>query len=108
MDDLEEQCQEALFEVCDARERYPRQCADVLQKCIQLKNDIHMMKVSQTSKPVFERSVHFNIELNENELCFERLDDKLQDIADKLDNLKAVADQIERERTYEMNKLLRS
>ena len=109
MDDLEEQCQEALFEVCDARERYPRQCADVLQKCIQLKNDIHMMKVSsQTSKPVFERSVDFNIELNEKEICFERLDNKLQDIANKLDNLKAVADQIERERTYEMNKLLRS
>lgn len=67
-----------------------------------------MMKVSQTSKPVFERSVPFNIELNENEICFERLDERLQEIASKLDNLKAVADQIERERTYEMNKLLRT
>lgn len=49
LDDLEEQCQEALFEVCDARERYPRQCADVLKKCIQLKNDIHVMNILNRS-----------------------------------------------------------
>lgn len=39
-DDLEQQCEEALFEVCDARERYPLQCAKELENCIQLTNEI--------------------------------------------------------------------
>lgn len=42
LDDLEQQCEDALFELCDARERYPLRCAEELQKCIQLKNDIHV------------------------------------------------------------------
>lgn len=39
-DDLEQQCEEALFEVCDARERYPLQCAKELENCIKLTNEI--------------------------------------------------------------------
>lgn len=39
-DDLEQQCEEALFEVCDARERYPLQCTKELENCIKLTNEI--------------------------------------------------------------------
>lgn len=39
-DDLEQQCEEAVFEVCDARERYPLQCAKELENCIKLTNEI--------------------------------------------------------------------
>lgn len=39
-DDLEQQCEDALFEVCDARERYPLQCAKELENCIKLTNEI--------------------------------------------------------------------
>lgn len=40
LDDLEQQCEDALFEVCDARERYPLQCAKELENCIKLTNEI--------------------------------------------------------------------
>lgn len=39
-DDLEQECEEAVFEVCDARERYPIQCAKELENCIKLTNEI--------------------------------------------------------------------
>lgn len=41
-DDLEQQCEDSLFEVCDSRERYPQQCATELEKCIKLANEIHV------------------------------------------------------------------
>ncbi|XP_076234882.1 uncharacterized protein LOC143179498 isoform X2 [Calliopsis andreniformis] len=113
MDDLEQQCEDALFELCDARERYPQRCADELQKCIQLKNNIHMIKVCQKSSlidtvPVLEQNVNFHDKFNEKEIHFEHLDCKLQNIMNKLDNLKAVMEQIEREKTCEINKLLKT
>lgn len=40
LDDLEEQCEDVVFEVCDARERYPLQCAKEFEKCIKLTNEI--------------------------------------------------------------------
>lgn len=40
--DLEQQCEDSLFEVCDSRERYPQQCATELEKCIKLTNKIHV------------------------------------------------------------------
>nr|XP_050867994.1 uncharacterized protein LOC127072031 isoform X5 [Vespula vulgaris] len=44
-DDLEEQCEDALFEVCDARERYPLLCAEELEKCLRLTTEIQTIKV---------------------------------------------------------------
>lgn len=41
-DDLEQQCEDAVFEVCDARERYPLQCAKELERCIKLTNEIYV------------------------------------------------------------------
>ncbi|XP_011689573.1 PREDICTED: uncharacterized protein LOC105451066 [Wasmannia auropunctata] len=41
-DELEQQCEDAVFELCDARERYPLQCARELERCIKLTNEIHV------------------------------------------------------------------
>lgn len=43
LDNIEQQCEDAVFEVCDARERYPSRCADELQKSIKLKNNMNVM-----------------------------------------------------------------
>ncbi|XP_076638613.1 uncharacterized protein LOC143350383 [Colletes latitarsis] len=112
MDNLEEQCEDALFELCDARERYPLRCANELKTSFQLINDIHMLKVcgklnNISDKPsALEQSTHININFNEKEMSFEHLDYKLQDIANKLDNLEAVRKQVEREKMCKINKLL--
>lgn len=113
MDDIEQQCEDAVFILCDARERYPLRCADEFQKSIKLKNEINMLKIFQKSTvmnelPILEQTERLNLEFNENEMCFDRLDSKLQNIINKLDNLKAVVEQIEREKTCWINKLLES
>ncbi|XP_071868529.1 uncharacterized protein [Bombus fervidus] len=112
MDDVEQQCEDALFELCDARERYPSRCADELQKSIKLKNEINMLKVfkrTATNEPfILSQNKYLNLDFNKNEMCFDHLDFKLQDVANKLNNLKAVMDQIEREKTCWVNKLLES
>ncbi|XP_031833649.1 uncharacterized protein LOC116427443 [Nomia melanderi] len=111
MDDLEQQCEDALFELCDARERYPLKCAKEFRKCIQLKNEIQMTSVIQKSNVIddtLEQSVHVNGNFNKKEVCFEYFDYKLQNIINKLDNLKAVKEQINREKTCEINKLLKN
>lgn len=48
LDDLEQQCEDAVFEVCDARERYPLQCAKELEKCIELTNEIYVRTLYRT------------------------------------------------------------
>ncbi|XP_050590352.1 uncharacterized protein LOC126922120 [Bombus affinis] len=111
MNNIEEQCEDALFELCDARERYPSRCADELQKSIKLKNEINMLKVfkkSTTTNEPFILSQNLNLDFNKNEMCFDHLDFNLQDVVNKLNNLKAVMDQIEREKTCWVNKLLES
>lgn len=47
-----------------------------------------------------------NLNFNKNKICFNYLDSKLQNSINKLNNLKAIMDQIEREKTYCINKLL--
>lgn len=47
-DDLEQQCEDAVFNVCDARERYPLQCTKELEKCIKLTNEICVGIVCRT------------------------------------------------------------
>ncbi|XP_076656789.1 uncharacterized protein LOC143361336 [Halictus rubicundus] len=111
MDNLEQQCEDALFELCDAREQCPFKCAAELRKCIQLKNEIQMINVAQKSNVidnVVEQKIHFDDNFNKEEVCFEHLDFKLKSITSELNNLKAVMDQIEREKTCEINKLLKS
>ncbi|CAK9814084.1 hypothetical protein ANTQUA_LOCUS7931 [Anthophora quadrimaculata] len=111
MDDIEQQCEDAVFELCDARERYPLRCADELKKSIKLKSDINMLKVCQKSSLIDEQfSLELNknlyINLDENKICFDQLGYRLQNVISKLDNLKAVMDQIDREKTCLINKLL--
>ncbi|XP_003705254.2 uncharacterized protein LOC100879420 [Megachile rotundata] len=104
---LEQQCEDALFELCDARERYPMECANELEKCIKLKTDIHMMKVSIKSNTIdYVDHKNCNINVNEKKISFKHLDHKLQNMTNKLDNLKAVMDQIEREKVSWTHKLL--
>lgn len=72
-----------------------------------------MLKIFQRSTvmnelPILEQTERLNLEFNENEMCFDHLDSKLQNITNKLDNLKAVVEQIEREKTCWINKLLES
>lgn len=40
VDDLEQECEDAVFEVCDARERFPIRCINELTDCIKLENEI--------------------------------------------------------------------
>ncbi|XP_017767660.1 PREDICTED: uncharacterized protein LOC108556187 [Eufriesea mexicana] len=111
MDDYEQQCEDALFELCDTRERYPSRCTNELKKSIKLKNDINMLKVFQKwtgidELPFLEQNEYLNLNFNKSEMCFDHLDFKLQYIMNKLNNLKAIMDQIEREKTCWVNKLL--
>jgi len=56
LDDLEQQCEDAVFELCDARERYPLQCARELERCIKLTNEIYVSALYRTDNiilPVF-------------------------------------------------------
>ncbi|XP_076762416.1 uncharacterized protein LOC143430231 [Xylocopa sonorina] len=110
MDDIEQQCEDALFELCDARERYPLRCAEELQKSIKLQNDINMLKVFKKSSTIdeptlLEQNERLDLNFSENK-CFDHFDLKLQNIINKLHNLKSVMDQIERERTCWINELL--
>ncbi|GAB1868283.1 hypothetical protein CAJAP_09362 [Camponotus japonicus] len=113
MDDLEQQCEEALFEVCDARERYPLQCAKELENCIKLTNEICMAKVlvkpmKIPDLPFFtnEHSTMLEKNLSEATELLKTQDHKLEIMIDKIDNLTAVLDQIKRDKLSNINKLL--
>lgn len=43
LDNLEQQCEDALFKLCDARERYPLRCSNQLKESIQLNSDMHVI-----------------------------------------------------------------
>ncbi|XP_012538550.1 uncharacterized protein LOC105837914 [Monomorium pharaonis] len=113
MDDLEQQCEDAMFEVCDARERYPLQCAKELEKCIKLTNEIYMTKV--LTKPVKildmpsftnEHSTTFQKNFLEAAVLLKTQEHKLQMMIDKIDNLTATLNQIKKDKLCEVNKLL--
>lgn len=113
MSDLEQECEDALFAVCDARERFPFKCADELQKCIKLRNDINMLKVAMKPTPPFnvprltdEQAALLGEDMDEKN-DFEFLDRRLRNSVNKLDNLKLTIKQINREKVCEMNKLLK-
>lgn len=110
MDDLEQQCEEALFEVCDARERYPLQCAKELENCIKLTNEICMAKVlvkpmKIPDLPFFtnEHSTMLEKNLSEATELLKTQDHKLEIMIDKIDNLTAVLDQIKRDKILILN-----
>ncbi|KAI4490338.1 hypothetical protein M0802_010715 [Mischocyttarus mexicanus] len=112
-DDLEEQCENAVFEVCDARERYPFLCAEELEKCIRLTNEIQTVKVVQNIKefndiePLTEEQkvILYNTSKNEN-VPYKREGMILKKMNNKIDNLKMIIEQIEKEKFCEINKLL--
>ncbi|XP_011644380.1 uncharacterized protein LOC105431702 [Pogonomyrmex barbatus] len=116
MDDLEQQCEDAVFEVCDARERYPLQCANELEKSIKLTNEIYMTKIF--AKPSDSTSVldvpfltnehltTFQKNFTETTELLKTHEHKLQVMTDKINNLTAVLDQIKRDNLCEFNKLL--
>lgn len=112
MNDLEQECEDAVFEVCDARERFPLKCAEELQNCIKLKNDINMIRVALKQTPPLDmpsltdqQAVYLNNDSKQDFECFDR---RLNVAIKKLDNLKSAMEQVKREKVCEMNKLLRN
>jgi len=53
LDDLEQQCEDAVFELSDVRERYPLQCASELESCIKLTNEIYVSALCGTANIAF-------------------------------------------------------
>ena len=53
LDDLEQQCEDVLFDLCDTRERYPLLCAKELEKFIKLTNEIHVSALHRTDNYYF-------------------------------------------------------
>ncbi|XP_032664675.1 uncharacterized protein LOC116841166 [Odontomachus brunneus] len=113
MDDLEKQCEDAVFEVCDARERFPLLCAEELNKCIKLTNEIQMTrvlteKVKTLDVPTFtdERYAILEKDLSILTCLLKTQENKLQMMIDKIDNLKTTLEQIKKDKLCEMNKLL--
>ncbi|XP_063992088.1 uncharacterized protein LOC135170309 isoform X2 [Diachasmimorpha longicaudata] len=43
--DLEQQCEDVVFELCDIRERYPQKCAEELSKALRLTTQINKAPV---------------------------------------------------------------
>ncbi|KAK2580213.1 hypothetical protein KPH14_012473 [Odynerus spinipes] len=112
MDDLEEQCEDALFQVCDARERYPMLCAEELEKCIKLTNEIHTIKVVSKTKEFKdlpplneEQSIILNNASKKQNVSYEHQDMQLKKMLDKINNLNMIIEQIEKEKFCEINKL---
>ncbi|XP_015178185.1 PREDICTED: uncharacterized protein LOC107067310 [Polistes dominula] len=113
--DLEEQCEDAIFEVCDARERYPMLCAEELEKCIRLTNEIQTAKVVQNIKKfndieplTEEQNVILYKESNKQNYPFKCKGVVIKRMKCKFDNLKMVVEQLKREKYCDINKLLNS
>ncbi|XP_011881878.1 PREDICTED: uncharacterized protein LOC105569768 [Vollenhovia emeryi] len=112
MGDLEQQCEDALFEVCDARERYPLLCAKELGKCIKLTNEICMARVlAKPAKilnvPAFtDEHLAMLQGLSETAELLRTQEHKVQAMIDKIHNMTAALEQINRDKLCEINKLL--
>ncbi|XP_072749393.1 uncharacterized protein [Anoplolepis gracilipes] len=113
MDDLEQQCEDAMFEVCDARERYPLQCAKELGNCIKLTNEICMakvlvkpIKIPDLSSFTNKHSTMFEKNFSEATELLKTQEQKLQVMIEKIDNLKTVLDLIKKNKSNNINKLL--
>ncbi|XP_015591046.1 uncharacterized protein LOC107265775 [Cephus cinctus] len=114
--ELEEQCENAVFEVCDARERYPSKCAQELAKCIELETEINTgtinlkstkpLNVLKLSKAQDDRHRAVNVEWKTYS-CQQIQDEKLQKLLEKMNNLKAVLEQIEKDKFSEINRLIK-
>ncbi|KAG5312090.1 TT30A protein, partial [Acromyrmex insinuator] len=94
LDDLEQQCEDVVFELCDARERYPLLCAKELEKLIKLTNEIHMMKVLVKPAKILdvpsftnEHSAMLKKNLLETTELLKTQEHKLQVMIDKINNL---------------------
>ncbi|KAG7202560.1 hypothetical protein KM043_009756 [Ampulex compressa] len=114
MDNLEQQCEEATFEVSDAREQYPSKCANELQKYIQLTNNIHAMKVEARSHEhqdfstiTEQQSILLGTKFIKENVSLKHLDDKVKEMLHKFENLRCVMQQVEEEKACIFNKLLK-
>lgn len=115
MDSLEEQCENAVFLVCDARERYPVLCAEELVNCIRLTNEINTVKVISKTKEFKdiqhleeEQSRLLNTISTKKNISYEQQNLELKKMLDKIDNLHKIVEQIEKEKSCEINKLFYS
>ncbi|XP_043273248.1 uncharacterized protein [Venturia canescens] len=118
MDDLEKECENTVFEVCDARERYPNMCVSELTRCIKLENELSLEPVKHGPRtkigasPMSKEQMLFLEYLqigSKNEVApKEEINKKMKSLLNKLDNLTLVVEQIEKEKCEEMNRLLRN
>ncbi|XP_011142694.1 uncharacterized protein LOC105185126 [Harpegnathos saltator] len=115
MGDQEQQCEDAVFEVCDARERFPQLCAGELENCIKLTNEIYMTKVLTKQVKTLDMSflTDGRYTILEKDLSMvigllKMQDNGLQAMIDKIDNLKTTLEQIKKDKLCEINRLLRS
>ncbi|XP_066599184.1 uncharacterized protein [Prorops nasuta] len=118
-DDLEQQCEDAVYEVCDARERFPKLCAKELAQSIKIKNEINMadVKPDNTDVPSFhvlnltkEKQSVFHLPLPKDTTATDifKMNTTLKEMSHKLDDLRTVVEQLEKEKTCETNKYLKN
>ncbi|KAF7991833.1 hypothetical protein HCN44_010634 [Aphidius gifuensis] len=105
--DLEEQCEDAVFELSDTRERYPKKCAELFKQSLQLESQIAMQPVElnkpkKLPKPVitdyqkelFNKFMEKNLS---NDL------DKYKKMTNEIQNLRIILDQMKRDKSSSIN-----
>ncbi|KAK0182506.1 hypothetical protein PV327_000642 [Microctonus hyperodae] len=102
--DLEQECEDALFELCDVRERYPAKCADELEQCLHLIRRINMksprrdviekldeISITDDQKILFQNALIVNKDKYKN---WKRTDNEFNKILTNIDDLIIVLEQI--------------
>jgi len=116
MDDIEQQCDDAVFEVCDARERYPAMCADEREKSTILENEISMEPVKSRIPAKLDRVLITNeqkilfdsLGIGKKKMSTELGGGKLKNLLNKMEDLKIAAELIRREKYCDINRLLKT
>ncbi|XP_046750554.1 uncharacterized protein LOC124413815 [Diprion similis] len=110
--DLEERCEDAVFKVCDARERYSKKCAEGLDNYLCLKTRLVMKSIVLESIPLdlnFEIPSQMAVQVRRNyeqdQLVHCSWNDRaqqLQHMMDKIHDLKIALKQVEDNRNFEL------
>ncbi|XP_046433416.1 uncharacterized protein LOC124308628 [Neodiprion virginianus] len=113
LQNLEERCEDAVFKVCDARERFSRKCAEGLDNYLFLETRLVMKSVVLESIPLgldfgipshIAEQVQRNCEQRQPVRCnWNDRAKQLQCMMDKIDELKIVLKQVEDNRNFELS-----
>ncbi|XP_003426959.1 uncharacterized protein LOC100679118 [Nasonia vitripennis] len=114
-DDLEQQCEDAVFQICCTRERYSVRCANQLEKYLNLKTKINTAPMQKPPVPDFKTPVLtedqqelFNkfSKSNDSKVHQSNLKNDMRIISSRLKELKSIIHQIERSRKTDIHKLV--